>query len=1091
MKKISFLLMAAALLVKVGPVSAQTSDAGLEPMWVRHVNVSPDGKTIAFSYLGDIYTIPSEGGQAVRITSNPAYDSRPVWSPDGSKIAFVSDREKSLDVFVVDAKGGVPTRLTTRTGAEEPLAFTNRGTILYTSSVMPTAQSTVFPSGTFFQVYEVSVDGGRPTLFSAHPMMQVSLNPNGSLLYEDVKGGEDVWRKHHTSSVTRDIWLLENGKHTKLTTFKGEDLNPVWAPDYKSFYYLSQENGTLNVYNKGISPDAKPVQITRFETHPVRFLSVASNGLLCFTYNGELYTMKQGEEPRKVEIHILADNQLDEMSKTIMRSGASEIAVNPKQEEVAFVLGGDVYVTSVEYATTKRITNTPATERNVTFSPDGRSLAYDSERDGVWQVYQTSLVKEDEKMFTYATELKEENLTKQDVPCFQAQYSPDGKSLAFLRNRTELCVLDLKKGKVVTAMDGKYEYSYIDGDQSYTWSPDSRWLMTGYIGVGGWHHHDIALVKADGSGEIHNLTNSGYSEEGGRFVLGGKAMLFASDRKGYRSHGSWGAETDIFLTFFDKEAYEKFLMDKEEKALSEKREEAAKSKSEKKKEEKEAKKDSADEKKKVEELKFDFDYLEDRTICLTNASDHYADMVLSPDGKKLYYIAPNHEKWALWCKDLEDESTTMKVANVGRGSLIMDESGANIYILSLGSIKKIATATGSSEVIEYEALYENDKVAQRAYLLDHMWRGIKDKFYDPTIRNMDWDSMYRNYKRFLPHINNGYDFSEMGSELLGELNASHTGCFFFGSPRATLSTAALGAFFDENYEGDGLKFIEILHNSPFALAGKEIKAGDVITHIDGKPIKAGEDYFPMLEGKAGQSTRFTIKPAKGKSFDVYVKPITYGEQNELLYERWVRRNTEMVDSLSNGRIAYVHIQGMDSESFRDMYRKVLNATNRVREAVIIDTRNNGGGWLHDDVATLFSGKLYARFSPRGQYVSDEPYSKWTKPSCMLVSENNYSDAHGTPWVYQQLKLGKLIGAPVPGTMTAVWWEYLPGGYVYGIPQVGVLDSEGKYLENQDLIPDVIIYNTPESVMQGKDLQIEKAVEEMLKEADAAKAKASK
>ncbi|MDE5703402.1 MAG: PDZ domain-containing protein, partial [Bacteroidales bacterium] len=368
---------------------------------------------------------------------------------------------------------------------------------------------------------------------------------------------------------------------------------------------------------------------------------------------------------------------------------------------------------------------------------------------------------------------------------------------------------------------------------------------------------------------------------------------------------------------------------------------------------------------------------------------------------------------------------------------------------------------------------------------NHIWRQVLDKFYDPTFRGMDWKMFYDNYARFLPHINNGYDFSEMASELLGELNASHTGCRFYGNGGG-MATAELGVFIDTEYKGDGLKIKEVLFNGPFAVVTPEVKAGDVITHIDGKPVKAGQDYYPMLEGKVGVKTRFTVQPAKGKAFDVTVKPISSGAQYDLLYHRWVKRNEALVDSLSNGRLAYVHIEGMDSPSFRRVYRQLLNDKNRNREAVIVDTRHNGGGWLHDDVATLLSGKRYVRFSPRGQYVSDEPYSKWTKPSCMLVGENNYSDAHGTPFVYKALGIGKLIGAPVPGTMTAVWWESLPGGYVFGIPQVGALDEDGNYLENQELQPDVLIYNTPETLASGRDLQIEKAVEIMLQEADALK-----
>lgn len=1072
----SKLFCLALLLAGFAVASAQNEKQ--EALWFTYPAISPDGKTIAFSHRGDLFTVPVEGGQARQLTSHAAYDAYPVWSPDGERIAFASDREGSLDIYHVPAKGGTPVRLTTHSGTEIPLAFTSRGTVLYRASGMETVQSLLFP-GDYPQVYEVDLQGGRPRLFSAWPMIRLSLAPDGSLLYQDKKGYEDDWRKHHTSSVTRDIWLLKDGKHVKMTSFKGEDMEPVWAPDYESFYYLSEENGSFNVYRKGLDPQSASEQVTHFKTHPVRFLSVSDKGDLCFSYDGRIYFKPAGREPSRLAIQVTTDRNASECTRRVLRGGATEMAVSPERKEIAFVTGGDVYVTSFDYATTKRVTNTPQTERDIDFSPDGRSLVYASERDGSWQLYEAAIADKDEKSFTYAGKITEKKLTDEEKTCFQPKYSPDGKEVAFLRDRTEICVLDLKSGKIRTVMDGKYEYSYVDGDQNFSWSPDGKWILTGYIGIGGWNHKDLALVKADGSGEIHNLTNSGYDESNGKFVLGGKAMLFESDRSGFRSHGSWGSESDAYLMFFDGEAYERFLMNKEERALAEEKEKAEK------KDDKKSKDSTEDKKGKVEELKFDFDYVEDRTVRLTSSSDMLGDMALSPKGDKLYYLAPYNGKVALWEKDLVEQKTELKIPGLSYGQLVFSKDGGEIYLLAGGGIKKIKASSGSVENVEFEALHENRPFDRRAYLFSHIWRQVKDKFYDPTFRGMDWKAYFDHYEKFLPYIDNGYDFSMMVSELLGELNASHTGCRFHG-PGAAMPTAALGVFIDPDYQKDGLRIQEVLHNSPFAICGKEIGPGDVITHIDGVEIKAGEDYYPLLEGRAGKPVRFAVAPAKGKAFEVVVKPIGKRRQDELLYERWVKRNERIVDALSGGRLAYVHIEGMDSKSFRTVYRQLLNDKNRNREAVIVDTRNNGGGWLHDDVATLLSGKRYARFSPRGQFVSDEPFGKWIKPSCMLVSENNYSDAHGTPYTYKQLKIGKLIGTPVPGTMTAVWWESLPDGYVFGIPQVGALDEEGNYLENQDLVPDIVVHNTPETILAGRDLQLEKAVEEMLKEADALK-----
>ena len=210
-----------------------------------------------------------------------------------------------------------------------------------------------------------------------------------------------------------------------------------------------------------------------------------------------------------------------------------------------------------------------------------------------------------------------------------------------------------------------------------------------------------------------------------------------------------------------------------------------------------------------------------------------------------------------------------------------------------------------------------------------------------------------------------------------------------------------------------------------------------------------------------------------------VKAIGNGEQSNLLYKRWIENCQETVDKLSNGQIGYVHVRGMNSESFREVYSALLGRC-RNKKAVIVDTRHNGGGWLHDDLATLLSGKEYQRFEPRGQYIGSDPYNKWTKPSCVLMCEDNYSNAHGFPWVYKTLGIGKLIGAPVPGTMTAVWWEtQIDPTLVFGIPQVGVKDMQGNYLENQQLQPDVEVYNTPEAQLSGEDTQLKRAVEVML------------
>lgn len=1062
------------LLALIAPLATASAMAQSNPLWMRFPAISPDGKTVAFSYKGDIWTVPANGGQARQITTNPAYDAYPVWSPDSRQIAFASSREGSMDIYVVGRDGGTPRRVTTDSGDEYPMAWRNDSTIMLKASIMPKATSIMFAN--FSQVYEVSDKGGRMRLFSDIPMEDISVGNDGALLYHDNKGYEDPFRKHHQSPICRDIWLYKGGNYTKLTNFAGEDRTPVWGGDNNTYYYLSEEDGTFNVYKRRIGETAK-TQLTHYKGNPVRFLTRSTDGTLCYAYDGAIYTLKEGSQPVRLNLSMVADDGSDKLRRQVLRSGATEFAVSPSGKEIAFVVHGDVYVTSTDYTTTKRITDTPEQERNVNFSPDGRSLVYASERGGLWQIYQTSIVNKDEKQFTYATQLKEEQLVKSALVDMQPAYSPDGKSVAYIEDRGALKAVDVKTKAVRQLMDGKFQYSYSDGDLWFQWSPDSKWLLSNYIGHGGWNNSDIALVPADGSQKITNLTNSGYNDNNGRWVLGGKAMLFMSDRAGYRSHGSWGAEDDAYIMFFDLNAYERFRMGKEERALYDEAHKKEKADTTKKKKPliKLGKKKKDDKKKdEAKTLKFDLANCRDRVIRLTVNSSHMADAILSPGGDTLYYQAKFEGGYDLWKHDLVENKTEIVMKNVGYG-LEADKDFKNLYVYNNG-IKQIDLAKNSQKGIDFEANFNYRPYEERAYIFNHVWQQVKDKFYDPKLHGVDWEGYKKTYAKFLPYINNNFDFRDMLSEMLGELNGSHTGARYYPEG-ATLKTAALGLFFDNDYEGDGLKVEEVINRGPFAVRNTGVKKGCIIEAIDGQKIAKGSDYTSLLDGKAGKMTRVSVfDPSRKKRFDVVVRAISRSAQADLLYRRWVDRNREMVDSLSNGTIGYVHVKAMDSESFRTVFSQLLSDSMRQKKAVIVDERHNGGGWLHDDLCTLLSGKQYAKFIAHGKYIGYDPWNKWVKPSCVMICEDDYSNGHGFPAVYKTLGIGKLVGAPVAGTMTAVWWESMMNGMIFGIPQVGNQAMDGTFFENKELKPDIEVYNTPADYETGNDEQLKAAVE---------------
>lgn len=1066
-----------AMLLFGGILSAEDS-----PLWLRKNCISPDGSKIAFCYKGDIYVVNASGGKAVQLTSNPSYDSDPIWTPDGKKIVFSSYREGNKDIFITSAEGGIPARVTDYPGGETPMAVLDDGRIVFAASLMQDVKYDGFP-GNAAQLYTVEPQGGRPEYVTSLPVSSLSVNKDNVILYEDWKGYEDNFRKHHTSSVTRDVWVYTpaagqegfgingQGSFKKLSTFNGEDRNPVFAADGDTFYFLSEKSGSFNIYKSSLSDPSRTEQVTHNTTHPVRYISVADNGTVSFSFNGELYTVKDGQEPVKVNVSIVSDQLERENIISYLSSGSNDLAISPNGKEVAIILRGDVFVTSVDYNTTKRITDTPEQERNLSFSEDGKTIYYSSERDGHWGIYATSLTEKDDKYFTYSVKMEEKLVTDPAQTCFQPQVSPDGKWLAFLRDRTELVVKNIKSGKE-KSLHKNVNYSYTDGDQSFAWSPDSKYLLCNWQANGGWNNEDIALVDIE-TGKITDLTESGYTDGNFRWALGGKAMTWMSDRAGYRSHGSWGAEYDVYMMFFDGKTFYKFTRDKE----SDDMEDLLAEEKEVKKEEKQEAKDSAKVEKGEEKLVLDLDNRADRIVRLTRFSSRLGDHFLNSDGTKLYYMTRLENSYDLCVLDIKEGNISVLAKGLV-GSIYPTKDDKSFYVLSGRGITKVDMASGSQKNISFSGEFNYRPAEEREYIFDHIWKQVSEKFYDKDIHGIDW-AMYRDaYRRFLPYINNNFDFQEMLSELLGELNGSHTGARYYASTSGNLGK--LGFIPDYDYDGDGLKIAEVLAGGPLSIVDPEIKAGDIIEAIDGKAIKAGENWFPLLTMKAGDKVLVTVKKNGKKSEEIYVEA-GYSDYSQL-YKRWVKQREEMVEKLSGGRVGYVHVAGMDSDSFREVYSKLLGKY-RTAEAVIVDTRNNGGGWLHDDLATLLSGKAYIKFEPRGQYIGTEPYSKWTKPSCVLVGENNYSDACGFPYVYKTLGIGKLIGAPVPGTMTAVWWEQqIDPTIIFGIPQVGAVGlKEGRYLENMQIEPDILVYNDPASVLNGEDKQLEAAVKEMLKE----------
>ncbi|MFN3193276.1 MAG: S41 family peptidase [Aureliella sp.] len=1059
------------------------ADNEADSLWLRHAAISPDGKRIAFSHQGDLFLVESEGGLARALTTNDAWDGHPVWSRDGKKIAFASDRHGNLDLFVMPAEGGKAQRLTYHSSNDVPSDFSVDGSaVLFSSARNDSAEASIFPTSRLTELYEVKASGGTPKMVSTIPASEARYSNDGkSVVYRDEKAYEIEFRKHDVSAFARDIWILEieTGKHIQLTDFEGGDHNPCFVGE-KIFYLSEDVTNNFNVWSMNSKGDGRK-QVSHFETHPVRNLSASHDGLLCYTQHGSLYTQKVDAPPKLVEVRFQSDAQSNDY-ETKQLTSISEFSVSPNGKEIVFVSRGEVFVTSRDFRTTIRLTDTPEQERSVSFHKDGRTILYAGERDGKWKLYEASLSDKRETYFFAATKIKEDEIYSAETESFQPVYSPDGTKIAFLAGRDEIQILDRNSGDTNVALGKEHNYSYTDGDISFAWSADSKWLTSDYAPRGRLFVPNIGVFPADGSAQPIDISHSGYEDSVPRWNQSGNVVYWSSARYGQRDHGSWGREYDVMAAFLTQDAYDQFTLSKEEYELAQEL-----------KQENSDGDDSgnnSDKASKAKSLEIEWDGLDDRTVRLTRNSSNITQSYLLKDASKLYFVKRHADGSELWMRDFREDDTELLKKFGGGVSFEFAADEKTIFMLSGGSLSQASVdAIGSAKPISFDAAMTLKPAQERAYMFEHGWRQIKDKFYKSDFHGIDWDAMKEAYAAKLPSISTNRDLANLMAEMTGELNASHIGVSYRpASVTGSDRTAELGVLFDQSDTSGPLLIAEVLDKSPLKKAKSRIEAGMKLAAIDGVQLDGTANLAHLLNRKAGKRVRLSIVREDGTRFDEVMMPISGGEQSQLLYERWVKGRRALVDELSNGRLGYVHVRGMNDSSFRTVYSEILGR-NFDKEAIVVDTRWNGGGWLHNDLAKLLMGKEYVTMHVRGREYHGDSLDQWNKPSILVMGEGNYSDAHAFPYTYDVLDIGEMVGMPVPGTMTAVWWETsLSGDLRVGVPQVGMKNKAGEYLENNQTEPDYLIKNDPESTANGQDKQIEKAVEVMLSQLNKAKPK---
>ena len=1060
-----------ALCLLVGSVlHAAAVEQMSTPQWLRYPAISPDGRSIAFAAGGQLWLVDAQGGEAVPLTSSDFYSTRPVWSPDGKTLAFACKRNGNFDVFVTTLTGDTPRRLTYHSADDLPYAFSADGSTIYFGSSRLGSPETQLV-GTYHgsqQLYTIPVAGGTAQLLLSTPAHDVAVSLDGkTLVYDTCPVYENEWRKGAVSDGTRDLWLYElaTGKHRQLTRNRGEDRDGFFAPDGKSIYYASEQNGSsFNVWQTGLEPGAVPRQITQHQGRPARFVSLAQDGTLVYAQDGAIWRRAAGDgQARPIEIRMRQSPLVSGAFATSANAYVSEIVTRPDGAEVAFVARGEIFVASTGSGLTRRITSTPAFEQHLRYSPDGRRLLYGSERGGVSEIFEVALP-EGRAGFTAPGGLEEKKLIASEVDLLFPTYSPDGNRIAYIDNRNSLKVWDRTTNTTTVPLPPGQIYSYIDGDLSYDWSPDGRFLLvtTGSI-VG---DLDIALCDASGKKPPVNLSQSGYANGRPTFLPGGQSLLWTSDRQGMRSPDGKGAQEDIFIAHLTQEAFDAFKLARSGAAVP-------------------AMAAAGETKTKTSDWQPQTEGILHRITRLTPVSlGGVLYMKAFPNGRELLVLTTNAMGQLLGYRvGLTSESFKQIFAKpLTAVSVSMDDRGEALYALSPAGIERISLADGSSRMIPYEAKLDYDPRGEMAWVFQHYWRLTKLKFYEPTMHGRDWQALRESYAKFLPGLQQWEDFSDLMGEMAGELNASHMGCYWQHQPPLADNTASLGIYEDNGYKGPGVRVKEVLVGGPCDLASKPIKPGAIISTLDGVPIQHIEHLHALLNRKSGTPIELSVTTETGAVSRVIVTPVVIEAAKALADDHWVAQRRKMTTELSGGRLGYLYISEMNANNYQRAVDYIFGE-GRDKEALVIDIRYNRGGNLHDQLATLFTGDVTADFYSRdGFHASRIPADRWGKPSILMANASSYSDGSIFPHLYQRLKIGPVVGARVPGTGTAVWWkELLNGSIKYGIPQIGAKDRQTGWFENSETVPDILVYNKPDDIAAGRDPQLEAAVQRLLQD----------
>jgi Tol biopolymer transport system component len=1017
----------------------------------------PTRPEVAFVSGGDIWVAPSKGGEARLLVSHPAEETRPLYSPDGAKLAFVSTRTGGGDIYILTLASGELKRLTFDDALDQLDAWSRDGRWIWFSNTMQDV-------GRKNDIYRVSVEGGTPLAVSADRFtneFQAAPSPDGSTLAFAARGVADAqwWRNGHSHLDESEIWLRrENGTYERLVERTGKNTWPMWMPDGKQLYFMSDRSGAQNIWTT--TPGARPRQVTKFTTGRVVWPSIAYDGkAVVFERDFKIWQLdtKNGEA-YALPIALVGSSTSPEVAHLTLTQ-FNDLDVSPDGRKIVVVAHGEIFAAAArEGGEAVRVTRTPAPESQVSWAPDSTKIAYLGLRDAVQQVF----------LYDFAKR-QETQLTTGAAPNQGPRFSPDGKSLAFIQGRKELVVYDLEAKQARKVASGYLGGGF--GRSALAWSPDSKWLA--YSASEDRALRNIYVVPVAG-GEARPVTFLANTNIGTVvWSPDGKFLLYDT---GQRTETPQIARVDLVprQPKFAEDRFDELFKAEPPRAGG---------------------RGPAPEPKPAVKVEIDFDDIRQR-ISMLPIGLPVGNPQISPDGKWLLFNAAAGTQQNLYVYSLDDTRGGGRGGG-GRGGAggaraprqLTTAPGAKthaqftadsreVFYLEGGRVMSVPVESAQPQqpratavTAEMDVDFHKEKMA----VFEQAWSAKRDSFYDPKYHGADWEAVRKTYAPLIEASRTPDEMRRILRLMVGELNASHLGVSAPQGGGGRGVVGQVGLSFDRaEYEANGkLKITAVLPHSPAALA--KIQPGEELRSVDGVAIGPRVNLDELLQHKTEKRVTLDVSGRQ-----VVVQPVP--TLADPIYRKWVEDNRAYVAKASNGRLGYVHIRDMGEQSLTQLYLD-LDSQNRAREGVVVDIRNNNGGFVNAYALDVISRRPYMsmtyRDSPTGSARTVLGQRSLELPTILVVNQHSLSDAEDFTEGYRTLKLGKVVGEPTAGWIIYTGTAELVDGSTMRLPATLIQGADGKNMERNPRPVDVPVTRPIGESLTGRDSQLDAAVKELL------------